>query len=345
MTRLAVIADDLTGALDATVPLSIRGLRVVVAVEPEGLSEALSANPDVVGISTNSRDMPDAAARTAVAAVLRALPRNAKVFKKIDSRLKGNIVAELDAIPYRRALVVPAIPAFGRVVRGGKLCGFGVDAPIDVMTRLGRHAERAVVPDVETDRDIDAALDCAADDLPVGARGLAEALARRMATLGRPPGMPSATGIVYVIGSTDPITLAQVVRLQEGLSGLAYYPAPGGRVSGPPLPPDAVALIQAVPEEGASAPLAVARRLAEGLVRLGPRQGSLIVASGGATAQAVFSALGVRAVDLLGEALPGMPIARAGGFTLITKSGGFGQPGALLRLSSHQALRSSEGEG
>jgi uncharacterized protein YgbK (DUF1537 family) len=343
MTRLAVIADDLTGALDATAPFAIRGMRVVVAVELEGLPEALSGNPDVVGISTDSRYKPAAAARNAVAAVLRALPGSVKVFKKIDSRLKGNIAAELDAIPYRYALVVPAIPAFARVVRGGTLCGFGVDEPIDVMMLLGHHAERAVVPDVETDRDIEAALERADYDLPVGARGLAEALAKRMVPLVRPTEMPTATGAVYVIGSTDPVTLEQVARLREGHPGLAYYAAPGGRVSGSRLSPGAAALVQAIPEEGFSAPSAVARRLAEGLVRLGPGQGSLIVASGGATAQAVFSALGVRTVDLLGEALPGLPIARARGFTLITKSGGFGQADALLRLSSHLPIRSSEG--
>jgi len=33
-----------------------------------------------------------------------------------------------------------------------------------------------------------------------------------------------------------------------------------------------------------------------------------------------------------GESLPGLPLARGGGFTIITKSGGFGDSDTLLRL-------------
>lgn len=42
--------------------------------------------------------------------------------------------------------------------------------------------------------------------------------------------------------------------------------------------------------------------------------------------------LGISVLELLGEALPGLPIARAGGLTVVTKSGGFGDPDTLSTL-------------
>ena len=59
---------------------------------------------------------------------------------------------------------------------------------------------------------------------------------------------------------------------------------------------------------------------------------SLIV-TGGATAEAVLDALGLGCLEVLGEALPGMPLVRAGRLAMVTKSGGFGTPSALARLA------------
>ncbi len=110
MTDLAIIADDLTGALDAAAPFAMRGLKTVVALSPHGLPEALATGASVVGVSTDSREVDPDIARSRMGAVLEGLPETVGLFKKIDSRLKGNVAAELDMIGFERALVVPAIP-------------------------------------------------------------------------------------------------------------------------------------------------------------------------------------------------------------------------------------------
>src|SRR5690606_39705874 len=128
----------------------------------------------------------------------------------------------------------------------------------------------------------------------------------------------------------DPITLEQVRRLRTAVPALTYVDAPGGAAPAQLPPATALTLIQATPAPAAAA--LVEQRLGELLVRMDPPSGTLLVLSGGATAQAVLAALAVATLDVRGEALPGLPIARAGGFTIITKSGGFGEPDALLRL-------------
>lgn len=331
MTRLIIIADDLTGALDASAPFAMRGMSTVIALGAETLQEALANGADIIGVSTDSREIAPEAARCAVAEVVSRLPPGLSIFKKIDSRLKGNIAAELDAIPHARSLVVPAIPAFGRWVRQGQLGGFGLDQPIDVAARLGEHAARAIIPDAESQQQIAAALREQGHDLLIGARGLAEALAEQWSDRVVPapqlaPGMP----VICVIGSTDPITVEQAEALRERYPGLAYIGAPNGVAAD--LVTGRLTLLQAIEGEEPAAPAVVAANLARVLQGLAPAKGTALVLSGGATAQAILEALGIGLITLVGEALPGLPIARAGGFTIITKSGGFGDKDTLVRL-------------
>ena len=336
MTRLAVVADDLTGALDASAPFAARGIATVVALGIDGLGAALASGADVVGVSTDSREIAPERARQAVADCVARLPVGLQIFKKVDSRLKGNIAAELDAIVFERALVIPAIPAFGRWVRDGKLGGFGVAEPIDIAERLAHHAGAMIAPDASSQADIENAVANLAHDLPIGARGLAEALAARMAPVaGHAQEWSIAAPAICIIGSTDPITLEQMARLRAHCPELTYIAAPDGRLPDD-LPGRApLTLVQALRGQGNADPAEVAARLGEGLVRLQPRRGTTLVISGGATAQVVLRSLDIDVLELLGEAQPGLPIARAGGFTIITKSGGFGAADALVDLLGH----------
>ncbi|MCB6179718.1 hypothetical protein LHP98_16475 [Rhodobacter sp. Har01] len=322
--RLAIIADDLTGALDAAAPFSDRGLRVRVATCAAALAEALR-QAEVVAVSTRSREIAPQAARAAVAAVLAGLPPGVRLFKKVDSRLKGNIAAELAAFPEGPVLAVPALPEFGRVVTGGAVRGWGIAPPIAVAAALGRPA---LVPDVATATEMEAALASAPGHLVVGARGAAVALA---AGIGWAEAVPPALALpmVIAVGSTDPITLAQVAALR-GFPGLRYVPAPDGRVEVGPAP--GVTLVQAVPGDGASSGPQIAAALAATVVRAA-RGAATLVLTGGATAEAVLDALGVQVLDLHGDMQPGLPLSSGGGWRIVTKSGGFGDAGALLRLA------------
>lgn len=343
MLERAIIADDLTGALDAAAPFAMRGISTAVALDVEALPEAVATGARIVGVSTDSREIAPDAAREAVRSALALLPAGTALFKKVDSRLKGNIAAELDAIPHERSLVVPAIPAFGRWMRAGRLGGFGVAEPIDIAARLGGHAAKAVIPDVAEQADIERAL--AGDfDLPIGARSLAEAMAFAMAPEGAMPDLSLPDAPVYcVIGSTDPITLTQLQQLREGHPGLTYINAPNGQA--PENLPEAGRLnvIHATPGQTETDGPSVARALAQSLARLKPEPGSLLVLSGGATAQVILKHLDIRVLELVGEAQPGLPLARAGGYTIITKSGGFGDPDTLLRLTNSYASLGRQG--
>lgn len=331
MLERAIIADDLTGALDAAAPFAMRGISTAVALNPAALPQAIATGARVVGVSTDSREIAAEGATAAVRTALAALPAGTALFKKVDSRLKGNIEAELDAIPHGQSLVVPAIPAFGRWMKNGRIGGFGVAEPIEVAKRLGRHAGTAIVPDIADQADIERALQ-KGFDLPIGARGLAEAMAKAMAPDAGKADISWPEGRAYcVIGSTDPITLAQLDRLRAGGADIAYVPAPNGQGTSA-IAPARLTIIQAMPGSSPADGKTVAAALGKTLASLSPPPGSLLVLSGGATAQVILEQLGIAVLELLGEALPGLPIARAGGLTVVTKSGGFGDPDTLSTL-------------
>ncbi|PSP86135.1 four-carbon acid sugar kinase family protein [Halobacteriales archaeon QS_1_68_17] len=112
-----VVADDLTGALDTGHAFAVRGRRVVVPLADDDPSPG-----GVVVVDTDSRE---AAADEAVARVRAAVERRnaATVYKKVDSTLRGNVVAETDAAMAAAgatlAVVAPAFPATGRATACG----------------------------------------------------------------------------------------------------------------------------------------------------------------------------------------------------------------------------------
>jgi uncharacterized protein YgbK (DUF1537 family) len=329
--RLAIIADDLTGALDAAGPFAVGGLRVAVATRPDAWAALLAGGDAVVAVSTRSRGIGAAEARARVAAAAAAVPPGAQVMKKIDSRMKGNIAAELASFAGNTLLMLPAIPEFGRIVRGGAVTGFGVDAPVPVAEALGTEAARACIPDTATDEDIVAALATAGDAVLVGARGLAQALARRMGLADAARRPPLAAPVCFAVGSMDPITLAQVDALRAAFPEAEFLAAPSGRLpERGDAPLGAITLLQAT-AGAASPPDLVAQAFAQGAAAV-LRRAATVVMTGGATAEAMLDALGVDRLELMGEALPGMPCCRAGGQILVTKSGGFGAPDAFVRL-------------
>jgi len=329
---LAIIGDDLTGALDASAPFASRGLAVAVALGPAHVAEALATGPDVIAVTTESRDMPPEGARDAVLQVIRALPA-VRILKKVDSRLKGNIKAELSALEFGSALAAPAIPEFGRIVQDGAVMGFGVDVPIMVRERLGVSAANVAIPDVSTVSEMRAALDAAGEALLIGARGLADVLADRMASskprlIERLPG-PHA---LFVLGSRDPITLVQADLLRK-MPGTSYLGAESGVVR-EALPDAPRLLLQAVPGVDTFGPDEVSASLAQAVAPLlRPGFGTALL-SGGATASACLRAVGAGVLRVRGECLPGLVVAEWEGVTVITKSGGFGDPRCLTRIAT-----------
>ena len=124
MAQVMLIADDLTGALDAGVCLLPAD--VLVATSPSGIDRALldsCAAALSVNAGTRHLSAPDAAASASSLVTLARESGVRCVVKKTDSALRGNVGAEL-AAAWRasgraRLHFLPALPEMGRVTRGG----------------------------------------------------------------------------------------------------------------------------------------------------------------------------------------------------------------------------------
>ncbi|MBL9215919.1 MAG: four-carbon acid sugar kinase family protein [Opitutaceae bacterium] len=124
-----LLADDLSGALEAGAAFRARGWSVTLSLAGPAQAPA-AAGLEVV--SSETRNAPAAAAGPAVRRLLaeRRAAGGRLRFKKIDSTLRGPVGAELRALVDELApplvVVCPATPAVGRTVRAGVLCVRGV---------------------------------------------------------------------------------------------------------------------------------------------------------------------------------------------------------------------------
>lgn len=331
MERMLIIADDLTGALDSACAFAGRGMVTRVVLNVTDLAQVLAdTSAQVIAVVSASREISSArAAHIADEICNIAQWFDGIVFKKIDSRLKGNIAVELAPLARRFArpvLACPAIPAQGRFTQAGCVAGAGMAAPLAIAPALGLPA---TIPDCGSDNDIYGALPAdLRENLYVGAAGLAAALARRLAPEGNAAHFPMPKPLLLAIGSRDPITLAQIAA-----SPLPVQPAPNGAV--PKLAAAPAVLVQlaagAQTIEGFSAATAFATGIAQNIGLLAPKS---LFACGGETAHAILRELGCTALELWGEVLPGVPVAYcpARDLVVLTKSGGFGGANLLNDL-------------
>lgn len=151
MSRLPfiVIADDLTGAAELAALAHQAGLRAVVLTEPP--RRRIVA--DVIVCDSGTRlATPAAAARkvTQLARRLRAIP-NAGIFKKVDSVLRGNVMAEIeacmDALALKRTLLVPCNPSLGRIINNGRYFIGGVPLHRTAFAREPHHPRKTCLVD------------------------------------------------------------------------------------------------------------------------------------------------------------------------------------------------------
>jgi uncharacterized protein YgbK (DUF1537 family) len=132
-----LVADDLTGAADACVKFVNQGYcgTVLLGLDTP-VDDACREASHIVAINADTRraGSEEAQARLRQAGHLASLSRDAVVFKKIDSSLRGHIgpeiVAALDAFACTHAIVAPSFPAMGRIVRDGWLHVDGPGAPV-----------------------------------------------------------------------------------------------------------------------------------------------------------------------------------------------------------------------
>ena len=143
--RIAVIADDLTGALDTGVQFSNWGFNVQVTDEP------ISSTVEVVVVNTDSRRLDPESAYELVFKTAKKVNGFDIIYKKTDSTMRGNVGAEiqavLDATGEETAVLTPCYPPTSRWVIEGHLYVDGV--PLSKTEYSHEHgSKQSYIPDI-----------------------------------------------------------------------------------------------------------------------------------------------------------------------------------------------------
>ncbi|MCR5732694.1 MAG: four-carbon acid sugar kinase family protein [Sphaerochaetaceae bacterium] len=123
--RLAIIADDFTGALDTGIQFAKKGISIeVISINTERIKK-VDNSVDVIVFDTESRHLDSAEAYTRVFDAVKACIDSGcnYIYKKTDSGLRGNIGSELkatmDASKSKALHFIPALPKIGRTTVDG----------------------------------------------------------------------------------------------------------------------------------------------------------------------------------------------------------------------------------
>lgn len=361
---ITIIADDLTGACDAAAPFAILsgGVRVHLSAAPSNITEPIWA------ISTESRDLPPSEADHRIRHISQSLPESTEVFKKIDSVFRGNTPIEIGAslrhFPFDVAVISPAHPALGRTVINGKLlidnagdkqtlpildllaghrphylpAGLSIDV---IASQLDRHLHQAhpvILCDATEQSDlvnlVHAAKSLQKRVLWIGSGGLAHAIASTLPA-SQTPLLPSPRSgpAVFFIGSPHAVTAVQVDHLKRAV-GISEF-------STLSVPNPTADLLLPIHNKTSDAEIRNALR------HLAPQSVGCLFMTGGETASRLCRILGIETLLLTHELAPGIPagIAEGGlfdGVPVILKSGGFGSPDLLHRISQTFASKPKE---
>lgn len=363
---LAIIADDLTGACDAAAPFTIPYGSVRIH-----LSHLTDAPPNptksIWAISTESRDLSPLEADHRIGRIAESLPKDTEVFKKIDSVFRGNTAGEISAalrcLSFDLAVVCPAYPALGRTVINGNLivddaggkrtlslpdllashrphqlpAALSIDA---IVARLNQHlhAPPVILCDAVEQADliklVHAVKSLQKRVLWIGSGGLAHAIACTLpaSQVLRSQFLRSGRA-VFFIGSPHAVTTAQVDHLKRA-TGITEH-------STSSVSSTAADLLLSIRSETTET------EIRNALQHLTPQSIGCLFMTGGETASQLCRILGIETLLLTHEIAPGVPagIAEGGSFDgipLILKSGGFGSPDLLYRISQSFASKSQE---
>ncbi|RKT13599.1 uncharacterized protein YgbK (DUF1537 family) [Paraburkholderia sp. RAU2J] len=216
MTKLLILADDLSGAADCAIAFAAAGLRTAVSLT------AAQAMPhaEVIAVDTDTRRMSPADAARCTSAAWQVYGASAcRLYKKIDSTLRGNWAAEVAGLQPLAglAIVVPAYPATGRTVCDGRVFVRGVPLEETETWQL-EHAGRSA--------DLTTMLECAGLTtalLTVAAlRGDRQALRETLGAV-----MCSGTQALVVDAQTD-ADLRALAEATASLDGAFFWVGSGG---------------------------------------------------------------------------------------------------------------------
>lgn len=119
--KIGIIADDLTGANDTALQFFLRGCETKILLDYQDCIDSA----DVLAVPTESRNVGQEEAIEKVSTVAKTFSGMGvdKIYKKIDSTLRGHIALEamtvVEECGYDGAVVLPAFPVEGRTTVGG----------------------------------------------------------------------------------------------------------------------------------------------------------------------------------------------------------------------------------
>ena len=289
--RVLIVADDLTGAMDSAGPFAAAGVETWVVAVPMRCDPATLKSARVVSVNTDTRHLPAALAAARVRDIVGHLGAGGFdiVVKKIDSTLRGNVVAEtmalLDISGRREAVVAAAFPAQGRTVRGGVVhvdgrplaqTAFAKDAlsppplaPLQEVFALAKpglrvqtltaapalHGEADIwVADSEVDADLTGIVtrfaDRANDVLMVGSAGLTRALALVCFDGGPAPASPQrVTGTIVFAVGSRAMRSAEQVESLSTEPETTVLRVPNGRLQSGKIPSAQNLVLKATADE------------------------------------------------------------------------------------------------
>lgn len=333
---LRLIADDLTGALDAAAPFASPEAAVRLVFK-----QTSAVTGDKLTFSTESRDVSveEAAGRAERAFAAMRTEAGAIWFKKVDSVLRGHPFAEISAFAragnFGHCLFAPAFPEMGRITRGGRQFVRGPDGalratgPNDLrgaFSELDAAGIGLTVLDAETPEELReriAPYRTMKDLLWAGSGGLARALMPEVAHLVAP------AVAVFLIGTSHPVTRVQTALLQ----GHTKPAVRGGLAAEDTMP----VLVDPVPY--CADANATAAALVAAIARIGrPAGDRALVVSGGDCLSLLLRETSAEGLDCIGEVGIGLPLSRIvggrlSGVQVISKSGGFGSTETLRDLA------------
>jgi uncharacterized protein YgbK (DUF1537 family) len=344
---LLIVADDLTGALDAAGSFARPESPIQIWFDPPISTSGRNA------VDTDSRDLDQAGAIDRVAAAFSGQNAMAgrTAFKKIDSMMRGHPVAEAVAAfrsgGFQRALMAPAFPAMGRLTIGGRqfVDVLGARGPVgpslvDALSSQGVPArmiddsgpdEGFLVADASSDADLLAAVQRFAEGvhgLYVGTAGLASAMAGSSGTYIRPPPIDIA-----ICGTLHPVTLKQI----ELANAHEAVVMDDGQMTKLPAAPRLLVAPSRYDSQQ-EAKQVIARSL-ERVVR--DRKPAAIFVTGGWTLRTLSRICETNRLLCIGLYQAGVPVCRMvggawDGANIVSKSGGFGNERLLADLFALQ---------
>lgn len=361
MPSLKLLADDLTGALDTSAELvgAFGPLPVVWS------TASLATGQPSFAIDSATRELEPHQAFAAVRKIAPLLEHATIAYKKIDSRLRGPWVAELEACLqtglWDAVIVAPAFPHQGRRTFEGRQYVRAIDggwsaAGDNILDQLrtrrldGRLASRMAeladgisVFDAESDRELDRIVQTGRGYpgrlMWCGSGGLAGALAR--ATNPSVPRQLNAP-VLGIFGSDHPATAEQLAMCEDVLIRTIDVKSSIDRIR---RALDKGVAFVSLATPGAMSRADAAVRFAGELMQMVPSIGppKTLISAGGETLRAQCVAVGAQALKVLGRLEPGLPKSviqggRWDGVEVLSKSGAFGPPDLWWKLLRQNRL-------